>query len=156
MTTNPFTNQIPNHTSNRPRPPNILYIFKSVTLNLSTGDWLSEDAGAGWTAARANDTGEPLVTETKIDDWVPLVVATSDKPTAKNTSASPSDEASSTERKFIPLQVDQEAAAKPESEKQGRSIVFPYVYERKNDPRTRYIPLIPEEDLGIRRLHGER
>ncbi|XP_046477924.1 uncharacterized protein [Neodiprion pinetum] len=25
--------------------------------------------------------------------------------------------------------------------------VFPYIYERKNDPRTRYIPLLPEEDM---------
>lgn len=29
-----------------------------------------------------------------------------------------------------------------------RSMVFPYAYEKKKDPRTRYIPLIPEEDLG--------
>ncbi|XP_076686791.1 uncharacterized protein LOC143378740 isoform X2 [Andrena cerasifolii] len=29
-----------------------------------------------------------------------------------------------------------------------RSMAFPYAYERKKDPRTRYIPLIPEEDLG--------
>lgn len=28
------------------------------------------------------------------------------------------------------------------------SMMFPYAYERKNDPRTRYIPLIPEEDMG--------
>ncbi|XP_031827006.2 uncharacterized protein LOC116424575 [Nomia melanderi] len=29
-----------------------------------------------------------------------------------------------------------------------RNMVFPYAYERKKDPRTRYIPLIPEEDMG--------
>ncbi|XP_003402205.2 uncharacterized protein LOC100644110 [Bombus terrestris] len=29
-----------------------------------------------------------------------------------------------------------------------RSMVFPYAYEKKKDPRTRYIPLIPEEDFG--------
>ncbi|XP_017792811.1 PREDICTED: uncharacterized protein LOC108574698 [Habropoda laboriosa] len=29
-----------------------------------------------------------------------------------------------------------------------RSMVFPYAYEKKKDPRTRYIPLIPEEDMG--------
>lgn len=28
------------------------------------------------------------------------------------------------------------------------AMMFPYAYERKNDPRTRYIPLIPEEDMG--------
>jgi len=28
------------------------------------------------------------------------------------------------------------------------TMMFPYAYERKNDPRTRYIPLIPEEDMG--------
>lgn len=37
--------------------------------------------------------------------------------------------------------------------KSGRTLVrsammFPYAYERRNDPRTRYIPLIPEEDMG--------
>lgn len=39
---------------------------------------------------------------------------------------------------------------------EGRSVLFPYVYERKNDPRTRYIPLIPEEDLGISKSLAER
>ncbi|KAI4482304.1 hypothetical protein M0804_008855 [Polistes exclamans] len=29
-----------------------------------------------------------------------------------------------------------------------RTMIFPYAYERRKDPRTRYIPLIPEEDLG--------
>ncbi|XP_015182837.1 PREDICTED: uncharacterized protein LOC107069771 [Polistes dominula] len=29
-----------------------------------------------------------------------------------------------------------------------RTMMFPYAYERRKDPRTRYIPLIPEEDLG--------
>ncbi|XP_012288462.1 uncharacterized protein LOC105704100 [Orussus abietinus] len=29
-----------------------------------------------------------------------------------------------------------------------RTIVFPYAYEKQKDPRTRYIPLIPEEDMG--------
>lgn len=28
------------------------------------------------------------------------------------------------------------------------AMMFPYAYERKNDPKTRYIPLIPEEDMG--------
>ncbi|XP_072757974.1 uncharacterized protein [Anoplolepis gracilipes] len=28
------------------------------------------------------------------------------------------------------------------------TMMFPYAYERTNDPRTRYIPLIPEEDMG--------
>lgn len=37
--------------------------------------------------------------------------------------------------------------------KSGRTLVrstmmFPYAYERRNDPRTRYIPLIPEEEMG--------
>lgn len=39
---------------------------------------------------------------------------------------------------------------------EARSVLFPYVYERKNDPRTRYIPLIPEEDLGISKSLIER
>ncbi|XP_063989621.1 uncharacterized protein LOC135168927 isoform X2 [Diachasmimorpha longicaudata] len=35
-----------------------------------------------------------------------------------------------------------------------KSLAFPYAYERKTDPRTRYIPLIPEEDMGRKgRLH---
>lgn len=29
-----------------------------------------------------------------------------------------------------------------------RTMIFPYAYERRKDPRTRYIPLIPEEDIG--------
>lgn len=36
------------------------------------------------------------------------------------------------------------------------AMVFPYAYERKNDPRTRYIPLIPEEDMGRSYSFGER
>lgn len=28
------------------------------------------------------------------------------------------------------------------------AMIFPYAYERRNDPRTRYIPLLPEEDMG--------
>ncbi|XP_014479688.1 PREDICTED: uncharacterized protein LOC106746986 [Dinoponera quadriceps] len=28
------------------------------------------------------------------------------------------------------------------------TMMFPYAYERRNDPRTRYIPLIPEEEMG--------
>lgn len=39
---------------------------------------------------------------------------------------------------------------------EARSVLFPYVYERKNDPRTRYIPLIPEEDLGLKESLTER
>ncbi|XP_043267550.1 uncharacterized protein [Venturia canescens] len=30
-----------------------------------------------------------------------------------------------------------------------RAILFPYAYERNKDPRTRYIPLIPEEEMGM-------
>ncbi|OAD60287.1 Pancreatic lipase-related protein 1 [Eufriesea mexicana] len=37
-----------------------------------------------------------------------------------------------------------------------RSMVFPYAYEKKKDPRTRYIPLIPEEDLGRSHFSIER
>ncbi|XP_076162425.1 uncharacterized protein LOC143144182 isoform X2 [Ptiloglossa arizonensis] len=37
-----------------------------------------------------------------------------------------------------------------------RSMVFPYAYERKKDPRTRYIPLIPEEDLERSRFTIDR
>ncbi|XP_029045226.1 uncharacterized protein LOC114877165 [Osmia bicornis bicornis] len=37
-----------------------------------------------------------------------------------------------------------------------RSMVFPYAYEKKKDPRTRYIPLIPEEDLGRSRWSFDR
>ncbi|KAI4500452.1 hypothetical protein M0802_004414, partial [Mischocyttarus mexicanus] len=29
-----------------------------------------------------------------------------------------------------------------------RTMIFPYAYEKRKDPRTRYIPLIPEEDIG--------
>lgn len=39
---------------------------------------------------------------------------------------------------------------------EARTVRFPYVYERKNDPRTRYIPLIPEEDLALPKSLIER
>lgn len=103
------------------------------------------EGGSNW-SPKTNDT-EPVITETKIDDWVPLVPVNS----TKNSS-------DSEQKKFIPL-VDfatkDEVTTKETTEKkvaQARSIVFPYVYERKNDPRTRYIPLIPEEDLGLKML----
>ncbi|XP_012221736.2 uncharacterized protein [Linepithema humile] len=37
---------------------------------------------------------------------------------------------------------------KEASVKSARTMMFPYAYERRNDPRTRYIPLVPEEDMG--------
>ncbi|EFN85764.1 Pancreatic lipase-related protein 1 [Harpegnathos saltator] len=42
---------------------------------------------------------------------------------------------------------------KDAKEKSSRALVrstmmFPYAYERRKDPRTRYIPFIPEEDMG--------
>ena len=39
---------------------------------------------------------------------------------------------------------------------EARTVYFPYVYERKNDPRTRYIPLIPKEDLALPKSFIER
>ncbi|XP_015607899.1 uncharacterized protein LOC107273844 isoform X2 [Cephus cinctus] len=33
-----------------------------------------------------------------------------------------------------------------------RAMIFPYAYERQKDPRTRYIPLIPQEDMGKTKL----
>lgn len=36
------------------------------------------------------------------------------------------------------------------------TIMFPYAYERKNDPGTRYIPLIPQEDMGNPYWFSER
>ncbi|XP_015116296.1 uncharacterized protein LOC107040644 [Diachasma alloeum] len=37
-----------------------------------------------------------------------------------------------------------------------KSLAFPYAYERKTDPRTRYIPLVPEEDMGRKMSIHER
>nr|KAF7398027.1 hypothetical protein H0235_016035 [Vespula pensylvanica] len=37
-----------------------------------------------------------------------------------------------------------------------RTMIFPYAYERRKDPRTRYIPLIPEEDIGRSMTSVER
>ena len=44
----------------------------------------------------------------------------------------------------------------PRPIKTRRSMVFPYAYEKKKDPRTRYIPLIPEEDMGRPHFSFER
>nr|XP_003700449.2 PREDICTED: uncharacterized protein LOC100878731 isoform X1 [Megachile rotundata] len=82
------------------------------------------------------------------------------------------------ERKFIPLFDPDESSTSDDSETRSstyshiqkiprpagrnasgnltRSMVFPYAYERKKDPRTRYIPLIPEEDLGRSRFVFDR
>lgn len=37
-----------------------------------------------------------------------------------------------------------------------RAMIFPYAYERRKDPRTRYIPLIPVDDMGKRNPLMER
>ncbi|XP_011495499.1 PREDICTED: uncharacterized protein LOC105360313 [Ceratosolen solmsi marchali] len=133
------------------------------------GGWLSE-GGTSW-SAKTNDN-ETVVTETKIDDWVPLVVveSTSSPESTDNPAINITAEQNlkEQEKKFIPLveiavsgdspKADIPEAGKVEEEKllQLRSVVFPYVYERKNDPRTRYIPLIPQEDLGISSIKKER
>lgn len=76
---------------------------------------------------------------------MPLVVSSSSEPSPKVKNDS-EDTPSGQDKKFIPLvEFDKEPLREV---KRARSIVFPYVYERKNDPRTRYIPLVPEEDLG--------
>lgn len=112
------------------------------------GGWQSE-GGSNWSPPRGNDS-DSQVQETKIDDWVPLV-SSSEKTLVKNDSE---DTLASQDKKFIPLV---EFEGEPVREvKRARSIVFPYVYERKNDPRTRYIPLLPEEDLGRRVKQEER
>ncbi|XP_044017646.1 uncharacterized protein LOC122858662 isoform X1 [Aphidius gifuensis] len=37
-----------------------------------------------------------------------------------------------------------------------RSMIFPFHYSGKNDPRTKYIPLLPEEEVGRRNYFQER
>jgi hypothetical protein len=105
---------------------------------------------------------------------VPLVAL--DSTSAPESTESPAVNASTElilkdqEKKFIPLvdfaavkneslgteDVGQNVTVEVDKAPQPRSIVFPYVYERKNDPRTRYIPLIPQEDLGIISMKSER
>ena len=104
------------------------------------------EGDGNWSTTRTNDT-DSVVTETKIDDWVPIV--------SNLTTSTNSTKATTEDRKFIPLtdfatesNAPRPSDVPPEDKKpQARSIVFPYVYERKNDPRTRYIPLLPEEDV---------
>ncbi|OXU30542.1 hypothetical protein TSAR_002870 [Trichomalopsis sarcophagae] len=130
------------------------------------GVWMNE-GGATW-SPRSNESD--TAPETKIDDWVPITPTGSPKPESSasavvivnSTSISNNSSSSSSQeqdRKFIPLIDFADSSPKSEdsgAEKKARSIVFPYVYERKNDPRTRYIPLIPEEDLGIGAAHKEK
>ncbi|XP_051172193.1 uncharacterized protein LOC127288642 [Leptopilina boulardi] len=147
-----------------------------------TGLWLNEDDGS-WTPQSEDAEAGP---ETKIDDWVPITdkirnekslklstVENTEKSSTEKSEKLNSNKENSTieERKFIPLTNLEEKNSKSSTHIQriaqttvsskiespeGRSVLFPYVYERKNDPRTRYIPLIPEEDLGISKSLAER
>ncbi|XP_011348633.1 uncharacterized protein LOC105285827 isoform X2 [Ooceraea biroi] len=74
----------------------------------------------------------------------------------KETTSSP---ASSTESNDVPksttiaTHIQKIPRYKEATVKSARTIfrsamMFPYAYERRNDPRTRYIPLVPEEDMG--------
>lgn len=47
----------------------------------------------------------------------------------------------------IPAKTDLKVADETKQKSSSPETVFPYIYERKNDPRTRYIPLLPEEDF---------
>lgn len=151
----------------------------------SEGKWLTEE-GASWSHEEAG-----AESETKIDDWIPMVPTEERK--EKKEAIVPAAEGIEN-RKFIPLidfanpdeyfvsstsrSADGPSINETTTEDDGHdgnstttsshiqripsrtdgdgstkmpksliSTVFPYIYERKNDPRTRYIPLLPEEDM---------
>lgn len=131
---------------------------------------------AASTTARTATSGEETVRATKIIDAIDSSRKSAEDGAPDETKEEITTIANAHERKFIPL-VDFEATtdSSPSSTdvpgsatvashiqkiprykttvKSARTLInpsmmFPYAYERKNDPRTRYIPLIPEEDMG--------
>ncbi|KAL7299131.1 hypothetical protein TKK_0008209 [Trichogramma kaykai] len=124
------------------------------------GEWVSE-SGTNW-SPRSNDTNLP-VPETKIDDWTSLAVAPLDSASSTSTtiindSSAGAEVTMPTEqqRKFIPLlEFTESVTDSPKStdtdgelRTSSRNLVNSYVYGTKNDPRTKYIPLVAEEDMG--------
>ena len=89
----------------------------------------------------------PLINFENYDEFVPLSGGTESPESQKTTT-----EKDTTHIQRIPHTTASSKVGSPEA----RSVLFPYVYERKNDPRTRYIPLIPEEDLSIPKSLMER
>ncbi|XP_034946131.1 uncharacterized protein [Chelonus insularis] len=71
------------------------------------------------------------------------LVANDNKETT-STETTPGDNSSHIQR--IPN--NRESKRNEENKSSSRSTIFPYAYERNKDPRSRYIPLIPEEEMG--------
>lgn len=155
------------------------------------GGWINEDGGS-W-SPQIED--EHAGTETKIEDWVPIVDRTQSSSskvhhhqeatttTMDNNNNSPERRAEAKNKKnqkFIPL-VDfnkgsaatEKASAATDADSKvthiqkiptvspprkdneksssARTIMFPYAYERSKDSMSRYIPLVPEQDIATPR-----
>ncbi|XP_076240337.1 uncharacterized protein LOC143182900 [Calliopsis andreniformis] len=94
-----------------------------------------------------NQSNASTAAEKEERKYIPLV-----DPETKESSTSSNDIPES--RSDLSTQSHIQRIPRPEVERDEvrtttkRSMIFPYAYERKKDPRTRYIPLIPEEDFG--------
>jgi len=91
---------------------------------------------------------EAAVTSTYERKFIPLIDL--EETTGSSTSIESNDVAAST---TIASHIQKIPRYKEATVKNTQTIfrstmMFPYAYERRNDPRTRYIPLIPEEDMG--------
>lgn len=92
---------------------------------------------------RVFDKEEATSTSTYERKYIPLFPL--EETTGNSTSSTDSQISEST---TISSHIQKIPRVKEASVKSARTMMVPYVYERKNDPRTRYIPLIPEEDMG--------
>ncbi|CAL7952330.1 unnamed protein product [Xylocopa violacea] len=112
------------------------------------------------TDSRDSDTQEAVTSEKEERKYIPLV----DPGTKQASSTSSNDilEARTSAPVYSHIQrIPKPTQTRSSNGKAGgsttrRSMAFPYAYEKKKDPRTRYIPLIPEEDMGRPRFSVER
>lgn len=140
-------------------------------------DWvpITVKSEAASTTARASTVGEETapVPATRITDAVDSSRKSAENGDPDETKKEVMTVANAYERKFIPLDFE-DTTDSPSTDvpgtttavshiqkiprykttiKSARTLInpammFPYAYERKNDHSTRYIPLIPEEDMG--------
>ncbi|XP_017883705.1 uncharacterized protein LOC108627135 [Ceratina calcarata] len=95
-----------------------------------------------------NNSDEIITTGKEERKYIPLIDPEGQEPSSTSSNDVPETSSSSTQSHIQKI-------PRPESSSRS-SMMFPYAYEKKKDPRTRYIPLIPEEDLARPRFSVER
>lgn len=95
----------------------------------------------------SDETKEKVMTNAYERKFIPLVdlEATIDSPSSSTDASVPESTTIASHIQKIPRYKTTVKSARTVI---NPTMMFPYAYERKNDPRTRYIPLIPEEDMG--------